>query len=204
MLPDQLTSHWHPRPGRRPGRELYHWHLLLHDQPAAQQVVADAQRKLAGLPVLDLVPIPWLHITTLIAGFADEVPASVVDAMTAQAEDRLARLAPIPVYLDHVIYDPEAVVLLLEPLGDLQPVLDALRAAAEAAGCPAEADADPWFPHLSIAYSNTTAPAAPVVEALGTHVPRTDFTITSATLVAQTQVERTWQWRELAEVRLGT
>ncbi|MDB5063750.1 MAG: hypothetical protein JWM18_184, partial [Chloroflexi bacterium] len=32
-LPAQMADHWWQRPGRRPGRELYHWHMLFHDQP---------------------------------------------------------------------------------------------------------------------------------------------------------------------------
>jgi len=62
----------------------------------------------------------------------------------------------------------------------------------------------PWRPHVSIAYSNGSGPAAPVIEALGLEVPRTQITIRSISLVAQTQVGHSWQWQPVAEVRLGT
>jgi 2'-5' RNA ligase len=201
-LPAQLSSHWWQRPGRTPGRELYHWHLLFHDQPALTGLVATAQAKLAGLAEIDPVPIQWLHLTTLIVGFADEVPAQAIEVMTEQARARLAPVAPIPILLRHVVYDPEAVVLVVEPFGVLDPVLAALRSAAVAAGIQAEADEDVWLPHISIAYSNRTAPAAPVIDALGTRLPDTKVRISSASLVAQTQVGHSWQWRHLAQAQL--
>ena len=201
-LPSELTSHWWQRPGRSPGRELYHWHMLFHDQPEVRDVVATAQRKLAGRPEVDVVPLPWLHMTTLLTGFVDEVPAAKIDAMAAEASRRLAQMAPIPVKLGFIYYDTEAVVLPVEPFGALDPVHDALIEAASAAGCDAHNDTEPWLPHMSIAYSNRTAPAAPVIAALGRSLGPVECAIKSASLVAQTQVGRTWQWRPVAEAHL--
>ncbi len=201
-LPAQLTSHWRQRPGRLPGRELYHWHLLFHDQPEFRQLVATAQASLADRPEVDVVPVRWLHLTTLIVGFADEVPLAQVSAMAHETSHRLASIAPIPIRLGFLYYDPEAVVLPVESFGALDPVREALVSAAAAAGCPVHSDTDPWLPHISIAYSNTAAPAAPVMAALGRSLPPIEISIRSASLVAQTQVGRSWQWRPIAEVRL--
>jgi len=182
----------------------YHWHLLFHDQPAVQDLAKEAQRRLAGIPNLDLVPSQWLHLTTLVVGFADEVSADQVAAMTAGARRRLASVAPIQVTLGRIFYHPEAVVLAVEPSGALDPVLHALAAAARAAGCAAMPDTDPWLPHVTVAYSNSAGPAAPAIAALGRRLPETTVTIRSASLVAQTQVGHTWQWRPVAEVHLGS
>jgi len=162
--------------------------------------VATAQRKLAGLPGLDPVPPPWLHLTTLIVGFADEVPEASLEVKVTAARRALARVAPVPVTHGGVFYHPEAVVLAVEPLGALDPVLAAVTAAASAAGCDAHTGTDPWLPHVSVAYSHATGPAAPVIAALGRWLPRTEITIRSVSLVAQTQVGRSWQWRPVAEV----
>ena len=54
-LPEQLADHWWQRPGRRPGRLQYHWHILFHEQPEVHELAASAQRKLAGLAGVDLV-----------------------------------------------------------------------------------------------------------------------------------------------------
>lgn len=133
-LPTTMANHWWQRPGRLPGRELYHWHMLFHDQPKVHELVAMAQQRLAGLPGLDMVPPGRLHLTTLIVGFADEIPYDGIEAMTADARRRLAAVAPISVRLGRVLYHPQAVALALEPLGALNPVLDAVRGATLAAG----------------------------------------------------------------------
>jgi hypothetical protein len=73
-LPTQMADRWWQRPGRRPDRELYHWHLLLHDQPVVREMAARAQDRLVGLLGLDMVPIQWLHLTTYVVGFVDELP----------------------------------------------------------------------------------------------------------------------------------
>jgi 2'-5' RNA ligase len=199
-LPETMADHWWQRPGRRPGRELYHWHMLFHDQPAVRDLAAAAQRRLAGLPGLDLVAPQWLHLTTLAVGFADEVPDASLETMIASARWALATLAPVPVTLGRVVYHPEAVVLAVEPLGALAPVLSAVTEAARAAGCDGRTDTDPWLPHITVAYSHAAGPAAPVIAALGRWLPRTQVMIGSVSLVAQTQVGRSWQWRPVAEV----
>ncbi|HUJ06670.1 MAG TPA: 2'-5' RNA ligase family protein [Streptosporangiaceae bacterium] len=203
MLPTELTSHWWQRPGRRPGREQYHWHILFHDQPAVAALAAMAQRKLAGLSCLDPVPTRWLHLTTLVVGFADETDQSAVDAMVGQARALLAAVRPVRVSLGRVFYHPEAVVLPVEPLRALDPVLDAVTAACAAAGLDGQPDTRPWLPHVSVAYANTCAPAAPVIAALGRRLPPAQVTVRSVSLVAQTQVGRSWQWRPVAEVPLA-
>jgi 2'-5' RNA ligase len=201
-LPTQMTTHWWQRPGRLPGRELYHWHMLFHDQPKVHELVAIAQKKLAGQPGLDMIEIPWLHMTTYIVGFADEVPDSAIEAMTTDVRRRLSQVAPIRVSLGRVGYASNAIVLPVEPLDALSPILDAVRGATRATGCEGHTDTDPWLPHISVAYSNTTMPAAPIIAALGRWLPKTEITIRSINLVSQTQVGRSWQWRPVAEVHL--
>jgi 2'-5' RNA ligase len=203
-LPERLADHWFERPGRRPGRLKYHWHILFHEQPRLHELAASGQRKLAGLAGLDLVPLQWLHLTTFSLGFADQVPRQAVEAMVATATQLLAEIEPIAVSVGRVFYHPEAITLLVEPTDSLGPVLSAVQIAAREAGCDGHAGTDPWRPHISIAYSNGSGPAAPVIEALGLRVPTTEITIRSVSLVAQAQVGHSWQWQPVAEVRLGT
>src|SRR5438093_12990794 len=108
-LPTRMADHWWQRPGRLPGRELYHWHMLFHDQPKVREVAAAAQKPLRGLPGLDLVPMRWLHLTTYIVGFVDEIPKAKVEAMAAEAERLMAGIPPITVSLGRVLYHPQAV-----------------------------------------------------------------------------------------------
>jgi 2'-5' RNA ligase len=199
-IPVQMADHWWQRPGRRPDRELYHWHMLLHDQPAVRELVEVAQERLAGLSGLDLVPIQWLHLTTYIIGFVDEVPEEKITAMVAEARRLLTPMSPIPIMLGRIFYHPEAITLPVEPIDALSPVLDAVRAASDVVGCSGHTDTNPWRPHISIAYSNGAWPTAPIIAALGRSLPSISVMIGSVSLVAQTQVGRTWQWRAVAEV----
>jgi 2'-5' RNA ligase len=197
--PTQMADHWRPKPGRRPGQPRYHWHILFHDQPEVRRLAAAAQRKLAGLSGLDLVPEQWLHLTTFAVGYADEVPEASLDVMAAAAGQALAAVAPISVTLGRIVCYPEAVVLAVEPPGALQPVLDAVVAATRAGGCDGRTSTNPWLPHVTVAYSHDTGPAAPITAALGHWLRRTEITIRSVSLVAQTQVGRSWQWQTMAE-----
>ncbi len=200
-LPTQMADHWRPRPGR--GRPGYYWHLLFHDQPAVHDLAALAQRKLQGLPGLDLVPMRWLHLTTLSVGFTDEVPRPAVNTMLNTASHLLADIDPIQVTLGRVLYFSEAVTLAVEPADALQPVHSAVSSAAREAGLPAAKDTRPWLPHITVAYSNGTGPAAPIVQTLGLHLPPTATTIRTANLVRQRQVGHSWQWQPVAELGLG-
>ena len=201
-LPTQMANHWWQRPGRFPGRILYQWHLAFHEQPEVVEMVRAAQARLDGQPGLDMVELHLLHLTTLIVGFADEIRENTVSKIVSDARERLVSVAPIPVTFGKVGYHPQAVFLIVEPLGALNPILDAVRAATVAVGCEGHTDTDPWVPHVTVAYSYSDGPAAPIIEALGHSLPRTDITIKSISLVSQTQVGRSWQWQPVAEVFL--
>jgi 2'-5' RNA ligase len=198
-----MANHWWQRPGRLPGRRLYHWHLLLHDQPSVRDLATMAQERLAGIAGLDLIPMEWLHMTTYIVGFADELDPARVEIMVREARRLLAGVAPIEVGFGRIHYHPQAVVLPVEPVRALDPVLQAVKASAGRAGCDGHTDTDPWLPHVSIAYPNRAMPAAPVIEALGLRLPPVNVTVRSVSLVSQTQVGRTWRWEPVAEVAFG-
>jgi 2'-5' RNA ligase len=91
----------------------------------------------------------------------------------------------------------------VEPAGALNPVLAAVQEATDIAGCEGSTtDTDPWIPHVSVAYSYSDGPAAPVINSLGRWLPKTEVTIKSISLVSQTQVGHSWQWQPVAEVHL--
>jgi 2'-5' RNA ligase len=202
-LPTKMANHWWQRPGRHPGRLLYQWHLAFHDQPQMHKLVDMAQSRIKNFPGLDMVDVQLLHLTTYIVGFADEISQSTVDEMVAGTRQRLTTVAPIPITIGRIGYHPQAVTILVEPPDALTPVLDAVRDAATAAGCHGHTDTDPWRPHISIAYSHTDDPAAPIIAALGRSLPQTQITIKSISLVSQTQVGHSWQWKPVVEVLLG-
>jgi hypothetical protein len=61
---EPMRDHWWWRPGWRVGRSFYTWHVTFANQPAAHQLASDYTPVLAKLPMLDPIPVRWLHLTT--------------------------------------------------------------------------------------------------------------------------------------------
>lgn len=203
-FPVQMEDHWSPEPGVDPARTQLMWFMLFGDHPQITGLAQIGQARLAGLPGLDLVPQEWLHITTLIVGFSDEIAPDQVDAMADQARRLLARTPPIEITLGRILYHPRAIMLDAGPSDTLEPVLRAVQDATRTAtGHDGTLYREPWTPHITLAYSNTVRPAAPVIEALGRELPRQEVAISSISLVSQAP-EQLWTWHPVTQVPFGT
>jgi 2'-5' RNA ligase len=203
-LPARMQDHWSAEPAGDPARKHLAWFMLFAGQPQVAELARLGQARLAGLPGLDLVPPQWLHLTTLIAGYRDEITPGQAQEMARHARHALARTRPVPITLGRVLYHPRAVMLDAGPAAALEPVLHAVREATRAAtGQDGRLYSAPWTPHITLAYSNTTCPAAPVIAALGRRLPERTAAITSVSLVAQAP-EQQWTWDPVTEVTLGT
>jgi 2'-5' RNA ligase len=203
-LPERMADHWWWRPGVRPGRRLLVWHILLDDQPEVRDLVRQCQEKLAGLDGLDLVPAEWLHMTTQIVAFVDEIPRHEVEAMTGDVAKRLGALDPIQVEVGKVWFHSEAVMLTARPPRALDPVRAAIRdAVAGAVAVHHLADEPDWTPHVSVAYSHGTGPAAPVIAALGDRPDPQPLTVGQVHLVEQERTGRLYRWDRLTAVAIG-
>jgi 2'-5' RNA ligase len=203
-LPVQMEDHWVPEPGVDTSRPRLMWFMIFGDDPQVAGLARLGQARLARLEGLDLVPREWLHMTTLIAGFADEIMADQVEAMAADALRMLAGVPPVTVTLGRILYHPHAVMLAAQPPEVLEPVLRAVQHATRSAtGRDGKVHYEPWTPHVTLAYGNSARPAAPVIEALGRELPRRRVTISSICLVSQAP-EQLWTWRLVTEVPFGT
>ncbi|MFC5746031.1 2'-5' RNA ligase family protein [Actinomadura rugatobispora] len=199
-----MSDHWWWRPGVRPGRRLLVWHILLHDQPEPRELVRQYQDKLAGLDGLDLIPEEWLHMTTQIIGFADEISVAEVDAMLEGAAERLGALAPIEVELGKLWFHSEAIMLGIRPPQALDPVREAVRGAAAASVRVHQlADEPDWTPHVSVAYSHGDGPAKPVIDALALQPQGRPLRVGEVHLVEQVRDGRLYRWDLRAAVPLG-
>jgi 2'-5' RNA ligase len=199
-----MEDNWSAAPGVDPGRTRLMWLMCVGDNPQVAELARLGQARLAGLAGLDLVPRDWLHLTTLIAGFADEISSGQAETMAAEARGLLAGTSPITVTLGRVLYHPRAVMLAAQPPDALEPVLHAVREATRiATGREGELHYEPWTPHVTLAYANAARPAGPVIEALGREVSPQRVSISSVSLVSQAP-DQMWASRLVAQVPFGT
>jgi 2'-5' RNA ligase len=202
-LPERMTDHWWWRPGVRPGRRLYVWHVLFDDQPEVRALAGRCQALLTGVPGLDLVPEPWLHMTTQIIGFADEIDDEQVRAMCESAAKRLAELPAVSVLFGRPLVHSEAVMLGIRPGRALDPMRDGLRDAVANTVRTHQLAGPDWTPHMTLAYSNQDTSAAPVAEVVRSVPSPIDVVIRQVSLVSQERVGRLYRWDHVADIPLG-
>ena len=200
-----MKNRWESRPEPGPGQAQLYWHVLMRDQPQVCALAAVARQRLAPFAGLHLTPERWLHLSVLRVGLAGEIPQAGLEAMVGHARERLRPAGPVTAALGPVLYSPEAIVLEVGPAGLLDPVRAAILAAASAAGLAppvAGPAAEPWLPHITVAYSTEDQPADPIIAALGRELPAAQITIDSVSLVAQHGPEREWAWQPLVTIPL--
>jgi hypothetical protein len=153
-----------------------------------------------------MTPEQWLHATALVAGTTDDISSEGLDAMLADARQRLSRVQPISVTISRVLYHPEAIMLGFAPEGALDPIHHAVRQSTLAATGRTggvTGSAGRWIPHMTICYSTGIQPMAPIAAALGHDVPRCDITVRAVSLVIQWGPERLWNWQPVGAANLG-
>lgn len=126
---EPMRDHWWWRPGWRVGRSFFTWHVTFVGQPGACRLVAGYAPVLAELPVLDPVPIEWLHLTLQGVGFTDEVDRGDVDRIVAAARERCAGLKPFTITIGPAHVEPETIRAPARPLEPLAGLRRAIRAA---------------------------------------------------------------------------
>ncbi|WP_161602662.1 2'-5' RNA ligase family protein [Thermomonospora catenispora] len=203
-MPERLRDHWWWRPGMRPGRSMLVWHLLTEDRPELRSLARRYRARLAGMPGLDPVPDAWLHMTTRVVGFADEIPAAEADAMVSAVTEAFGALAPITVRIGRPYLYDEGVAMGIEPEGALDPVREAIDAGvARTVTAHRLADQPDWTPHVTVAYSNTDLPTAPILQALADPPAPCRLTVHQAHLVEQVRDGRLYRWDVRASVPLA-
>jgi 2'-5' RNA ligase len=199
-----LTDHWYWRPGWRPDRQFYTWHLTFEHQPDLHHLVTDLQDRLA-LPGLDLVPLDGLHLTMQGVGFVDEVPDSDIQLIVAEARRRCADLAPLRLSLGPVDPDAEGIGLLVTPWQPVEQLRDCIRAAISAVCAHVPEPADGFRPHVTIAYSGEPTSTAPIRERLAElrSLPAATATIRTASVIALRREHRVYRWSPVSALTLG-
>jgi 2'-5' RNA ligase len=202
-LPARFTDRWGDTREAPSFADAVCWHLLLGGQPPVRALVTEAQRRLAGFRGLHMTPLRWLHITVLLAGSAAEMTQDDTNEMLARARALLAATPPVTVTLKRVMYHPEGIALAVSPQDALNPVFEAAQAAiSEITGSAAQSPGSAWTPHMTLCYSTSQQPAAPVIAALGRELPGCEVTLDKLSLVIQRGPELLWDWRPLGTADL--
>ncbi len=202
---DRMRDHWWWRPGWRVGRGYYTWHLTFDRAPDLHRLAEESAAALR-VPGLDVIPVRWLHLTMQGVGFADEVSTADADAIVHAARRRLADVEPFEVVVSPGVVVPEAVGTTVEPAGSVARVRSAIRAAiADVWGADRVPGTEAGFvPHVSLAYSASDGPAAPIVAAVNSvRVEPARATIGEAQLIVLDRDHRQYRWTTYAVAPLG-
>jgi 2'-5' RNA ligase len=202
----RLGEHWRWRPEWRRDRPCLWWYLTFEDAAAVRSLARRAQDLVGRAPQLDLIPFPWLHLTLLEVGFADEVPAATVDRVADTTRRALEGFPGFDLDLGPVHSLPGAVVL--EAQGDALHALherltDALLAAR---GADAVGALRAFVPHVSVAYVNRDCDSHEVMgpfDGADLSSPSPSATVTGVRLAAVTRERRHYQWTTRTAVPLG-
>lgn len=202
----QLRNHWYWRSGHRPGRPFYTWHLTFEGQHDLHRLVADYHEALRDVPGLDLVSIPWLHITVQGVGFIDEVPDADRDVIIEAVSRRLASIPAPTLTFHHVTIRPEAIALYPNPTEPIHTIRFQIREAiAEVWGTDhvPETVTD-YQPHLSTAYVNSQAEPSRIAEAISAkNVDPARLALTSTSFIAIQRVNHSYHWGTHATAHLA-
>ena len=205
-MPIELRDHWWWRPGWRPGRSFYTWHITFAEQLGVRELANSYAALLARLPMFDPVPIRWLHLTMQGLGFTDEVRRADVEAIVQAAKQRLANLQAFTVTIGPPQMDPEGFPLPVRPVEPLSQLRATVRQAiADVWGVDHVPEAaEGWWPHVSLAYSNGVGSSEPVAEAVAAQpMPTADIEIAAVSLIDLNRDNKAYEWTDVATVRLG-
>ncbi|MDQ4033957.1 MAG: 2'-5' RNA ligase family protein [Actinomycetota bacterium] len=202
----QLGNHWE-RPGWSNHRHSYHWLLTFEHASEIHELAAQCQEPFCALPQFNLVPLESLHLTLERLAFADELLPVSLEAAADFVSQRCRDLAPFRLRIGWLAGSTGAIrftALPVEPVVKVRDIVLAQAASVDVHKNAPACSADRFWPHVSIAYSNTAQLAAPIavrIEALRS-LPPAEVLITSLALVELRREERAYHWEVLERVEL--
>ena len=205
---DYLGNHWQ-RPGWAKGRRSYHWLLTFEHAPGLHALAAQCQAPFRDHPQFDLVPLDGLHLTLQRVAFTDELPVSSLPAVLAAVKQRCQGMAPFQLRIGWLAGSTGAIrftALPIEPTAEVHamtttPTSTPVDTPGHIPACAKEE----FWPHVSIAYSNSTQLAAPVITQVAAlrHLPPAEVLVTNVALVELRRERRVYQWEMMGRVEMG-
>jgi 2'-5' RNA ligase len=194
---DALSDHWWPRPGWKPGRIIYTWHLTFEHATELHDLASDLQAR------LEPVPLQWLHLTMQGVGYVDEIEQEQVDAIVSAVQRRVAEVPSFDVTFARAVILGEAIVVEPEPAEPIHDLYATIRRGiADVAGRDhlhaGPEQKDGFRAHVSIAYSHIDTDARPYREALDSApIKPANVQVSEAALIRQDRVlapEWVYRW----------
>lgn len=199
-----MADHWWWRPGWRPGRTFYTWHLTFQGAGDVHRLAAAYRTALGDVAGLDLVPDRWLHLTMQGLGFTDEVSDEDVAAIVEATRIRLAGVPAFGLALDRPEVTPEAIRWEAEPGEPPAAVRSAIRSAIGDIWPEVPEEAAAFAAHVSIAYSSAAGPVEPVAAALAAvDEPPATARIERVDLIRLNRDHRMYEWETVADLPLA-
>jgi len=173
---EPLTDHWVRWEERSHG-----WRVPVEflqpvgiDGPRSVEPLRPLLDTLAGLEEVDAVPVPWMHLTIVHAGFlmASDIMWSQVESFYASAAPRMHRIAPFSLRLGGVSATDDGIYVGVDDGLALREVRRQLRLGVPKlhevmSGDPAvTADGDGFVPRIDIGYFTGEGDRERVIEAL--------------------------------------
>ncbi|MGH3977914.1 MAG: 2'-5' RNA ligase family protein [Pseudonocardiaceae bacterium] len=203
----QLNDHWQ-RPGWAEGRRSYHWLLTFAHYSGLQALAAQCQEPFRDLAQFDLVPLEMLHLTIGRLAFTDELSAANLPAAVAAPRQRCRDIPPFRLRIGWLAGSTGAIrftALPMEPIVEVRDIVLAQAAHAHVHKNAYACSADRFWPHVSIAYSNTAQPAEPIAAMIDglRALPPAEVLISRLALVELRREGRAYRWDELEQVGIG-
>ena len=204
-----MISHREP-PGSYPGRPFYSWYFTFDGVRELHDLVTMYAVALRPFSV-DIVPPEGLHLTLQNVGYIDQVAAATIQRIADAAAASCERVSPFELDIDRAVVHPEAVLLLVlprEPVDHLREVIrqaiaEVIESDRPVPGTQADVGPDRVVPHITLAYSRSNGPAAPLIEAVQSIDRETvRVTIDNTHLLAVQRADFAYQWTCISTARL--
>ncbi len=196
---DRTRDHWWWRPGWGPGTRYLTFHLTFEDAPALHAAAARMGEALQGLRSVDVVPIPWLHLTMTGVGFAHDVSQITAADLVERVFSAARTLDVTPLRFDRLSLVREALALKADSGGWIGE-LNGIQVEAIQDVCGVDLGEVAFHPHVSLAYFSGEVDEPGLVravEAVGLH----DVAIARPrlSLLELGRDDRVYTWRVVAQ-----
>jgi len=202
----EVINHWYWRPGWSVGSRFYTWHITFADKPEVLSFAQRYREQLSPQPMLDVIPDQWLHLTMQGVGFVNDVSTADANAIVSAARERCSGLNAFELSLDRPYVDPESIQVAVQPSGQVRQLRTELRRAIADVWGEARVPeaAEPYSPHMSLAYINSAGPSTPLVKAIDAVDNVTGAArIESCQLIVLNRDAGMYVWEPYATVSLG-